>query len=290
MRKVLKWVGIGVGGLLAFVFIVACALFFRGRGRAAGAPDVAGKTVTVATDSAAVSRGRHLVEAVTPCAACHGPGLGGQQFPTPAMLVSMAAPNLTGGTGGVGATYTPADWDRAIRHGVAKDGRSVIIMPSEAYTHLTDADFASLIAYIKSVPAQDHTLPPRRVGFMGGILIGTGMFPLASRTIRHDSVGVRTAVPGATAYYGQYLVDIAGCRLCHGPQLQGMKAKGGPPPGPSLVASVATRSADDFRATLRTGRTPDGRALNAETMPWPSFARMTDDELQAIWLYVQSLK
>ena len=40
---------------------------------------------------------------------------------------------------------------------------------------------------------------------------------------------------------------------------------------------------------IRRGITPTGKVLNGEFMPWPYFAQMTDDELAAIWLYLESL-
>ena len=166
-------------------------------------------------------------------------------------------------------------------------------MPSEAYTHLSDADFAALAAYLQSIPARDTAFKPRSIGVVGGALIGAGAFPLIRELIAHDSVGARPEVPpGVTASYGGYLAAVAGCRTCHGPNLEGAKpTDNGPPPGPSLVAFAAGRSVDEFRTTLRSGRTPTGggRALNPEFMPWPIYARMTDDELQAIWLYIQSV-
>ena len=202
----------------------------------------------------------------------------------------MAAPNLTRGKGGVAAAYTMSDWDRAIRHGIGKDGRSLAIMPSEAYAHLTDADFAALVAYIQSLPPANDSFPARRVGVMGGALIGAGAFPLAPDLIDHDSVGTRTAVPAVDAEYGHYLANIGGCTTCHGPDLRGRPASGGPPPAPSLVAFAAGRTVEDFKRTLRTGKSAvDGRALNPEFMPWPTYARMSDYEVQAIWMYVQSM-
>ena len=290
--KILKRLAIGVGVLLSLLIVAAVGLFLLGRSKASSAPEVTLKSVAPLSDSAAVARGRHLADAIVACETCHGPGLTGRTFPTPAFLISMAAPNLTSGKGGVGAEYTMSDWDRAIRHGIGKDGRSLAIMPSEAYAHLSDADFAALVAYLQSLAPTDRTFPARRVGVMGGVLIGTGVFPLAPRLIEHDSVGARTVAPGVNAEYGRYLADIGGCRTCHGPGLEGEKPAGGDAPaGPSLLAFAAARSVDDFRRTIRTGRTPTGggRALNPEFMPWPIYARMSDDELQAIWLYLQSL-
>ena len=290
MRKALKWLGIGIAGLIGLVLAVVLTLFLVGRGKAAKAPDVATKTVTIPTDTASIARGRHIVEARGGCDACHGPDLGGKAFPTPSFLVSMAAPNLTRGQGGVGASYTPADWDRALRHGVGKDGRKLIIMPSEAYTYYSDEELGSVIAYLQTLPAVDQSFPSRSVGVLGGALIAAGAFPLAMDMIAHDSVGARPVVaPAMSAEYGHHLLNASGCAVCHGADLRGGKpGGGGPPPAPSLVAFIANNSAEAFRNTLRTGKTPAGRELNAENMPWPQFGRMTDAELDAIRLYVLS--
>ena len=53
-------------------------------------------------------------------------------------------------------------------------------------------------------------------------------------------------------------------------------------------SEVAFWSEEEFIATLRTGITPGGHQLN-DFMPWKYFWQMTDDELRAVWLYLQSL-
>ncbi len=40
---------------------------------------------------------------------------------------------------------------------------------------------------------------------------------------------------------------------------------------------------------MRTGVTLSGRELCNEYMPWQTTGQMTDDELKAVWLYLQSL-
>jgi mono/diheme cytochrome c family protein len=288
VRKVLKWTGIVFGGLIGLVIVAVLVMFLVGRSQAAAAPAVAMKPYAIPTDTASIARGRHIAEAFG-CAECHGPGLGGRAFPTPGILVSMAAPNLTRGQGGVGATYTADDWNRAIRHGIGKDGRKLIIMPSEAYNYFTDADFGALVAYLRTLPGVDQTFPARSVGPLGGALIAAGVFPLAADSIAHDSVGARPVVaPAANAEYGAYMVSAAGCKVCHGRDLRGLPGGGGSPPAPSLIAFMANNSADAFRTTIRTGKTPSGRELNPEFMPWRAYGKMTDVELDAVRLYILS--
>lgn len=289
MRKVLKWTGIVVGSLLVIIVVAVLGLSYSGKSKAAAGPEVAVKTPPIPTDSAAVARGMHIARTIAPCSACHGEKLEGQPFGTPAFLFAMAAPNLTRGRGGAGATYTPEDWDRAIRHGVAKDGRRLVIMPSAGYSQMSDADFSALVAYLTSVPPVDSALPARRIGPMGGTLIALGAFPLGANAIQHDRVGAESPPVAATEQYGSYLVTLATCKECHGATLAGQKAGNGPPPGPSLTARANAWTAEGFRKTLRTGTTPDGKALDAKLMPWPYYANMTDVEVDAIWAYVRSM-
>ena len=45
---------------------------------------------------------------------------------------------------------------------------------------------------------------------------------------------------------------------------------------------------EQFISTLRTGVTPSGHELN-ENMPWQGYRMFYDDELKAIFVYLQSL-
>lgn len=40
---------------------------------------------------------------------------------------------------------------------------------------------------------------------------------------------------------------------------------------------------------MRTGQTPGGIELRKQYMPWTSYRHMTDDELRAVRVYLQSL-
>jgi hypothetical protein len=45
---------------------------------------------------------------------------------------------------------------------------------------------------------------------------------------------------------------------------------------------------EQFFSTMHTGVTPSGHELNQEFMPWQEVGRSSDDELKAIWLFLQS--
>ena len=276
MMRLLKIGGAVLASIVGLVLCAALTLYLVGQHRAGGGDAIAVHEVAVASDSASVARGAHVARAIAACTNCHGDRVEGKMFGTPALFVRMAAPNLT--QGGVGASYNTTDWDRAIRHGVARDGRRLIIMPSESYRSLSDSDFAAVVAWLRSIPSVTDSLPARRIGPVGGILIGAGAL--------HDSVGRAHPVPGATAAYGEYLSAVGSCASCHGPDLNGRKGGGGGPAGPSLLALVSSWSAADFTAALRTGRDRTGRVLSEE-MPWRNYGQMSDAELAAIWEYVK---
>jgi len=47
-------------------------------------------------------------------------------------------------------------------------------------------------------------------------------------------------------------------------------------------------SEEQFITTMRTGVTPSGHKM-IDFMPWKYFGQMTNDELKAVWMYLQSL-
>jgi hypothetical protein len=44
-----------------------------------------------------------------------------------------------------------------------------------------------------------------------------------------------------------------------------------------------------FIRTMRTGKKPEGEVL-LPPMPWPNYARMTDEDLKSLWAYLQTIK
>jgi len=58
---------------------------------------------------------------------------------------------------------------------------------------------------------------------------------------------------------------------------------------PDPETGIGRWTESDFIATMKTGRTPDGRILDP-FMPWPRFQAVTDTDLRAIWAYLRTLK
>ncbi len=291
MRRAAKIAGYAVGAI-AIILVVGFGTAFSVSDRKLKERfDVVLTTVAVPTDEAAIAWGGHLVTAVTGCKDCHGPDLSGTVMSDDPVAL-MSAPNLTSGRGGIGGELTDADWVRAIRHGVRSDGSSLLIMPSYAYARLSDRDLGAMVAYLKQIPAVDNELPAFRLRPMGRALVAAGAFDeeFVARKIapgaRYDEVEA-----GHTLEYGEYLSTISGCTSCHRPDLKG--GPSGPPDAPPAAdispAALASWDDADFFRAMREGRRPDGTEIS-EYMPWPVMSNMTDEELGAIWLYIQSVQ
>jgi mono/diheme cytochrome c family protein len=252
----------------------------------------------IPSDEAAIARGRHLAEAVTLCHGCHGDDLGGALLFEEPGIATVYAPNLTSGRGGRGAVYTDDDFVRAIRHGVNRAGRGMMVMHSDHYQHLGRRDLASLIAYLRSKPPVDREWPERKVTVPGRILLALGVFDteavpvIPAELIDHEAPIPQAPPEGVSVAYGAYLVSIGLCTMCHGDDLHG-----GPPiepdapPGPDITVYGRDGgwSPQQFVNTLRTGVTPYGRSLDTEVMPIERLSKMTDEELLAIASYLGSI-
>jgi mono/diheme cytochrome c family protein len=245
--------------------------------------------IPVPTDAASIARGKHLVEAVAVCTICHGDNLGGKLAFEDAFLGRGYTANLTSGRGGIGRTYSNADWVRSIRYGVRPDGRGIIFMPSDYFNRITDADLGAMIAYLRRLRPVDNERTAVEVNWPARLLIDLGAFGEVVRAARIDFHAPRPPPP---ADPGAYLVALGGCTFCHGLRLTGGQGpEPGAPGGPDLTSSgpLSKWSFADFVGTMRFGLTPDGHAIAPKYMPWVGYRNMTDDELRSIWVYLRSL-
>ena len=158
MKKVLKSVGIVLGGLVGIIILAAVVLYVIGTFKVNKTYDIQVAAVAVPTDTQSIERGRHFVEAIGLCMLCHGDDLGGNILEDDPVFGTFAPRNLTSGQGGIGATFTDIDYVRAIRHGVGRDNQSLLIMPSEFYNEISDADLGAIIAYLKDLPPVDKEI------------------------------------------------------------------------------------------------------------------------------------
>lgn len=291
MVKVLKRIGLGVVGLLVLAIVLVSVISTVRWNRDYENCDVAVESISIPTDEAAIAYGGHIA-ATRYCGSCHADDLSGGYLMNEPVLAVVAAPNLTAGSGGVGQTNTDEDWIRAIRHGVGHDKRGLIGMPARIWNKLSDEDLGALIAYLKSVPPVDNEFPERKIGPAFRLLLALGQAPVSQASmIDHTAPRPSVPQPGVTLEYGEYLALV--CTACHGPNMNGGTIRDFD--GELVTALNLTSGSEligwseaDFITALRTGVTPGGRTLS-EAMPWRYVGQMTDEELQAIWLYLQSL-
>jgi mono/diheme cytochrome c family protein len=295
IRKILKWIGIVLGSLIGLLIVAFAILYVIGSAkwnRLHGKYDVPVETLTIPTDEASIARGEHIAT-LHLCRICHTEALSGQAVSVPGLL-TFGIPNLTSGAGGVGATNEDEDWVGAIRHGVGHDDRGLVMMPARTFYYLSDEDLGDLIAYLKSLPPVDNEIPPTDLGPLGRVMLPLGLLPPEITpnviVIDHDAPRPVAPQPGVTVEYGEYLALT--CALCHGPDFNGQTVQLDGPPvlTPNLTPGGELRfwSEEDFITTVRTGVTPGGKQLRSE-MPWKYLGQMTDDELKAVWLFLQSL-
>lgn len=291
MRRVFRWTAIILGSLAGIVVLALAVVYGISEQRFRRTYDVQPAALAVPSDPQTIARGKHIAM-TRGCTGCHGENLGGKTFIDAPPMARLFASNLTPGKGGVGRVYQDADWVRAIRHGVDPAGKPLLFMPSHEFNVLSDDDTGALVAYLKSVAAVDKSFPENSVGPIGRVLYLTGKVPLVpAEMIDHDS-RPRSAPPaGPTAAYGKYLATS--CTGCHGEGLSGGKIEG--PPGIPEAANLtphatglASWTEQDFFRALREGKRPNGAKLD-DFMPWRMTARMTDDEIRALWAYLRTL-
>ncbi len=278
MRKLLRIVGRVLLGLVGVILVVLVAGFIVGDVKLNKKYDVPTSTLIVPTDSASIARGR-VMATLSGCTGCHASTLAGQVMADDPLFGRLAAVNLTRGNGGVGTTYTDADWERAIRHGVRRDGTPLFIMPSHEFNQMRDEELGRLIAYVKSLPPVDNVVPSGRVGPIGRVAIMFGAPLLAAGKIDHTSQRVVAPAPAATVEYGKYIGGT--CRFCHGETLAGAKEGGEPgaPPSPPIgpTGNPAKWTDEQFILTMRTGVTPGGWTLRNQFMLWQAIGQLRDD-------------
>jgi mono/diheme cytochrome c family protein len=293
MKKIFKWAGIVLGSLVSLVLVAGVVMYLMGNARQNKTYDFPPSNITIPTDAASIENGKHRAE--TLCEGCHGKDLSGiENWFDAGPLGTIDSANLTSGAGGFGLEIkSDEDYVRAIRHGIDPEGKPLFMPAVVSTAHLSDEDLGAIIAYIKTVPPVDHQTNGKQFTPLAKILLVAGALPPFPVEVVSHEINVTAPERGANAGYGEYMVNTHDCRLCHGPNLNG-----GPFPDPTITkispnltpgGELAFWTEEQFMTTIRTGVTPGGYQMDSELMPWKNFGLFTDDELKAVWLYLQSL-
>lgn len=246
----------------------------------------------VPTDAEAIREGKRLY-ATKACDTCHGENLEGMVVVDDPAAGIIASKNLTTGAGGVGDEMSVADFVKAIRHGISPENKALLVMPSDEYFSLSDKDLGAIVAYIQSVDPVDNEPPGTNPGIVMRALYLAGQVPLlAAEKIDHEAE-TDQVMAEISVEYGKYLSD--GCAGCHGSGFSGGPNPKTPPDfaaptnlTPDVETGLGSWSEEDFFIAMREGRRPNGEQLDP-FMPWQGFSQMTDEEIKAIWLYLQTL-
>jgi len=293
MKKVIKWIGIVLGSLVGLVLVAGGVLALIGNARLNKTYGFPPSNLVIPTDATSIARGKHRVE--TMCVGCHGDDLSGiNKWFDAGPIGTIDSANLTSGDGGVGREFTSdEDYVRAIRHGIDPAGKPTLMFAVPATSHLSDEDLAAIIAYLKTVPPVDHKTNGHQLSPLGKIMLAAGKLgKLPVEDVSHET-HVTAPAEGVSTEYGGYLVAVNACSDCHGTDLAG-----GIYPDPSIKlitpnltpgGDLSTWTEEQFLTTMKTGVTPHGHKLDPELMPWKIFGKMTNDELKAVWMYLNSL-
>jgi mono/diheme cytochrome c family protein len=232
----------------------------------------------IPTQQASVEEGNHLL-LTRACAECHGADLHGAKFLDDAKIATLYAPNLTL----VAKQATDQQLAQAIRQGVGYRGEPLLVMPSESYQDLTDAEVSSLIKAIRAAPAGGQETPARSVGPLGRIGLAAGKFKTAPAVVE-DYANARAANLGPNFAAGRHIA-VTVCSGCHGSTLSGKE----PQPGTIAPDLTITGSYDlpAFTKLMRTGLPPTGKELKMMTgVSRKAFAHFTDDEIASLHAYL----
>jgi mono/diheme cytochrome c family protein len=243
----------------------------------------------------AIDRGRHLVEARYACGECHGGNFGGGVMVDVFPIGTLLGPNITTGAGSKTLAYAPSDWDRIVRHGVLPDGRPSA-MPSVDFARMSDQELSDVVAYIRSNPPVDNQVPAPTLGPLGKVLVATGQIILSATEIESHTATHLVLPPEAapTVEFGRHIAGV--CTGCHAQNLAGGPIAGGDPAWPPAAnltphaTGMAGWTLDDFSQLMTEGTKRDGTAVLPPMNGIVPFGRnMTDVEMEALFLYLQSI-
>ena len=249
-----------------------------------------------------VERGKYLTEGLLQCFICHtdrdwnAPGApplpgrkGSGHIWSEDGEFKLVAPNITPDKETGAGKWTDDMLARAIREGISHDGR--VLHPQMWYASfrsLSDEDLASVVVYLRSIPAVRNPLPQTKLK--------------KDREPTEEPVTEPVPQPDLSdpVKRGRYLVRVADCVGCHtaweAPLNPGLFAGGNlielgreKTFSSNLTPDVSGISYYDaalFTRVLRTGHVK-ARKLSS-IMPWVVFRSLTDEDSSAIFAYLQA--
>lgn len=260
--------------------------------------------LVVTRDPIVVERGRYLAHGPAHCASCHSeqppaPGQdrnlsGGRQFDL-GLLGDFTARNLTSDSEtGIGA-WSDEDIFQVLRSGRTREGRP--LAPLMATTGMSNADLVAVVSYLRQLAPVRKPQRSSQVSAIGHVALSVLLEEPAKSPGDETHGGDRPHQE-----LGAYLADkVANCKGCHTPRSPltgrhrdtpyagGLELK--EPAGTFVVPNItrggvlATTDESQFVSLFRERSMKPG----SSPMPWVEYARMSDQELRAIYRYLHKL-
>lgn len=273
MHPLVKWTAIAFSALAGLAILLVVYVYVSSQ-LAIGCtyPLPQNKFQTPVT--ASIAQGQHLASTLG-CTDCHGKTLEGLRLDfIPASTVYGA--NLPF----LAKTFTDADFEHAIRHGLRPDGTSVPVMPSNQYANLTNDETGALIAYIRSIKSTATATPSPSYGLVLRIGLVTGVFGTQAMEAPKykDPIDL-----GPQFAKGRHIAMVA-CGECHTSTLGGQNDD--VLKSPDLMVAAAYDRAD-FAHLMKTGKAAGERELPLMSATARTrFSHFTDDEINALYDYL----
>ena len=277
----LKWLGLGVGALTVLALGAAAFVYLLSEQMIRKTYDLPLSPIALPTDSIALTEGQRLATVRGCYNGCHGERLDGGVFIDQPLLARLVAPNLTQ----VVAQYTDAELERVIRHGVRRNGRSTLGMPSSMFYHLRDQDLGAIIAFLRSAPVTEGPATEVSLGPLARLGLVLGKYHPQAELIDHDAPRLAVRDTSDHITFGKYLA-LTSCTECHGLDLQGN------PDGPTPNLGIAaTYSEEGFVRLMRTGKALGDRELRLMSdVARGRFSHLTAGEMKALHTYLNTLR
>jgi mono/diheme cytochrome c family protein len=318
LRKILIY-----GGAILLVALVG--IYFYIQSSASKTYDWAMPDLKASTDSAVIARGKYLALGPAHCNSCHigsfedleaaekgveVPLKGGMKFPM-GPLGTLYTRNLTpDAKTGIGQ-YSDGQLFRMMRHGIRPNGEASIplLMP---FWKMADEDLIAIVSYLRSTAPVANPVPEPDWSLMGkAIKVMSSTF----QPIANPEAPVKAPPMAPTIERGEYLAKyVTNCVGCHtnrdlmtyeaiGPEFAGgmefepwkelhVHLKADPdlwtrtpnitPDAGGVLVKYKTK--EEFIQRFRTGR-----IIATSPMDWGPFSRMSDEDLTALWMYLNSL-
>ncbi len=280
MKRLMRWIGMALGSVAALAIIAYAVVYVLSERILRRTYEVPAVAPSIPTDPASIIEGRRLAIIRGCFGGCHGKEAEGIVMIDGPMIGRVVAPNLTAAV----RKYSDAQLDAIIRHGVRPGGRSMMVMPSEAFVLLTDEDFGRIIAFLKSLPAVEGPGPSVSLGPLGRIGVAIGQFKTVAGLIA-DTVPPPAATSEEAAL-GRYLARTT-CPQCHGTSLRGDSNPDFTSPSLRIVAAYPRES---FTQLMRTGVALGGRNLpTMGPLARQHLSHLKDTEIAALYSYLHAM-